>query len=101
MIGGTAVPNGPRGPANVIFDNALDGVFVQSGIDNGIRGNSIYENSGMGIELGSGANLNQAAPVLTNVVTGASSIQVAGTLTSRPKTTYTLEIFASILAGSR
>jgi hypothetical protein len=101
MIGGVTVPNGPRGPANVIAYNSLDGVFVQSGIDNGIRANSIFENGGLGIDLGSGANLNQAAPVLTNVVTGASSIQVSGTLTSRPKTTYTLEFFASILAGSR
>lgn len=100
VIGGTAAPNGPRGPANVIFDNALDSVFVQSGIDNGIRGNSIYNNSSMGIELGSGANLNQAAPVLTNVVTGAST-QISGTLTSRPKTTYTIEFFANILPGSR
>jgi hypothetical protein len=99
-IGGITVPNGPRGPANVIAFNALDGVFIQSGIDNGIHENSIYGDGGLGIDLGAGANLNQAAPVLNSVVTGASTIQVSGTLTSRPKTTYTHEVFANITSGS-
>jgi Right handed beta helix region len=99
-IGGVTVPNGPRGPANLIAFNTLDGVFIQSGIDNGIHENSIYGNGGLGIDLGSGANLNQAAPVLTSVVTGSSTIQVSGTLTSRPKTTYTVEIFANTTGGS-
>jgi hypothetical protein len=99
-IGGVTVPNGPRGPANVIAFNTLDGVFIQSGIDNGIHENSIFGNGGLGIDLGTGANLNQAAPVLTNVVTGVSTIQVSGTLTSRPKTTYTLEFFANTTSGS-
>jgi parallel beta-helix repeat protein len=95
-IGGVTVPNGP---ANVIAFNSLDGVFIQSGIDNGIHENSIYGNGGLGIDLGAGANLNQAAPVLTSVVTGVSTIQVSGTLTSRPKTTFTLEFFANTTSG--
>ena len=69
-IGGVAAPNG-RGAANIIAFNALDGVFIQSGIDNGIHENSIYANGSLGIDLGSGANLNQAAPVLTSVQTRA------------------------------
>jgi hypothetical protein len=94
-IGGVAAPNGQRGPANVIAFNSLDGVFVQSGIGNGIHENSIYGNGGLGIDLGSGANLNQAAPVLSSLTTGPLNIQVTGTLTSTPKTTFTIEFFAN------
>jgi parallel beta-helix repeat protein len=98
FIGGVAAPNG-RGLANVIAFNNLDGVFVQSGISDGIHENSIYGNGGLGIDLGAGANLNQAAPVLSSVTTGALTIQVTGTLTSRPKTTFVIEFFANDTSG--
>ncbi|HEV3343739.1 MAG TPA: right-handed parallel beta-helix repeat-containing protein [Pirellulales bacterium] len=98
-IGGVAAPNGPRGPRNVIAFNALDGVFVQSGLSNGIHENSIYGNGGLGIDLAAGANLNQAAPVLSSVTTGPLAIQVSGTLTSKPKTAFTIEFFASDTTG--
>ena len=98
LIGGIAAPNG-RGLANVIAFNNLDGVFVQSGISNGIHENSIYANGGLGIDLGAGANLNQAAPVLNSVTTGALTIQVTGTLTSRPRTTFVIEFFANDTSG--
>jgi hypothetical protein len=94
-IGGTA-----SAARNTIAFNTLDGVFIQSGIDNGIHENSIYGNSGLGIDLGTGANLNQAAPVLSSVQTISSGIQVSGTLTSKPKTTFTVELFASDTSGS-
>jgi hypothetical protein len=93
-IGGSAAAS-----RNVIAFNELDGVFVLSGIDNGIHENSIFDDSAPGIELGPGANLDQAAPVLTSVETGVSSIQVSGTLTSKPKTTFTVEFFASDASG--
>ncbi len=87
---------GGAGPnANSIADSGLDGVFVQSGVANGIHQNSIFGNGGLGIDLGSGANLNQAAAVLTSVQTSGPGIQVLGTLTSRPKTTFTVEFFAN------
>jgi len=98
-FGGVTAPNGPLGPSNVIAYNDLDGVFIQSGIDNGIHENSIFGNGGLGIDLGAGANLNQAAPVLTSVTTGALTIQVSGTLTSRPKMTFTVEFFANSTSG--
>jgi hypothetical protein len=98
IIGGIAAPNG-RGLANIIAFNDLDGVFVQSGISDGIHENSIYGNGGLGIDLGAGANLNQAAPVLSSVTTGALTIQVTGTLTSRPKTTFVIEFFANDTSG--
>ena len=55
--------------------------------------------AGLGIDLGAGANLNQAAPVLTSVTTGALTIQVSGTLTSRPRTTFMIEFFANDTSG--
>ncbi|HEX4073125.1 MAG TPA: right-handed parallel beta-helix repeat-containing protein [Planctomycetaceae bacterium] len=97
-IGGVASPNG-RGAANVIAFNDLDGVFIQSGIDNGIHENSIEGNGSLGIQLATGANLNQAAPVLTSVQASFLSIQVSGTLTSRPETVYTVEFFANDASG--
>jgi parallel beta-helix repeat protein len=93
---GRTVPAYP----NIIAFNALDGVFIQSGIDNGIHENSIYANGSLGIELGSGANLNQAASVLTSVQTSGFNVQVAGTLTSKPKTSFTVEFFASDANGA-
>ena len=97
-IGGVAAPNG-RGAANVIAFNDLDGVFIQSGIDNGIHENSIAGNGSLGIQLATGANLNQAAPVLTSVQASFLSIQVSGTLTSQPETMYTVEFFANDASG--
>ena len=97
-IGGVAASNG-RGAANVIAFNDLDGVFIQSGIDDGIHENSIAGNGSLGIQLATGANLNQAAPVLTSVQASFLSIQVSGTLTSQPETVYTVEFFANDASG--
>jgi hypothetical protein len=83
------------GPANIIAFNGQHGVFVYSGIDDGIRGNSIYGNTLRGIALGSGANQNQAAPVLTSVRTLQNVFIVSGTLTSTPSSVFTIEFFAS------
>src|SRR5207247_952610 len=62
VIGRKPAANGSTtGLANLIAFNAADGVFVASGIGNGIRSNSIYSNGSLGIELSPGANKNQAA----------------------------------------
>ena len=79
---------------NIIAFNAADGVFVSSGNRNGMFQNSIHDNS-LGIQLGAGANNNQAAPVLLLVTARPQEIQVYGTLTSTPKAMFTLEFFAS------
>jgi hypothetical protein len=49
----------------------------------------------LGIDLSPGANNNQAAPVLLSVQARPQGIQVYGTLTSIPKTSFTLEFYAS------
>jgi hypothetical protein len=82
-------------PANVIANNATNGVSVTSGTGNAILGNSIYGNPLPGINLAAGANLNQASPVLTSANTVAATLEITGTLTSTPRKTYVIEFFAN------
>ena len=72
-------------------------MYVQSGSKNGIFQNAIYDNGPFGIELGAGANNNQVAPVLTSADSTSGDLEVTGTFTSKAKTTYILEFFASDL----
>ncbi len=100
-IGGTATSE-----SNVIAFNVLDGVFVQAGpgTGNAILSNSIFSNTGLGIDLGqdgvtlndpedddTGVNNLQNFPVLTSASTGG----VQGTLNSTPNTAFLLEFFAN------
>jgi hypothetical protein len=80
---------------NTIWDCQGSGVAVIAAKGNLISQNSIYANSGLGIELGSGGNDNQEAPVLTSTVGSATATVVRGSLDSAPNTTFTLEFFAS------
>jgi parallel beta-helix repeat protein len=92
--------NNPAIAGDLIGFNGANGVFVASGSGNSIGGNSIQNNTLLGIKLAPGANLNQAAPVLTSVVTKPLTIQVAGHLTSKPNTTFTIQLFASYTNNS-
>jgi len=83
------------GPANVIAFNGADGIFIGSGKGNIICANSIYDNTLLGIEVGPWANMSQAAPVITSVVTLPMSTQVSGTLSGTPNATFTIEFFAN------
>lgn len=82
-------------PVNVIAFNSANGISVESGNSNEILADSIFDNALSGIDLGSGANRNQAAPVLTTAVRLPFSLEVSGTLTSTPNSIYTIELFAS------
>ncbi len=95
QIGGTA-----SGAANTIAFNAQDGVFVQYGYAVTVRGNSIHDNAGLGIDLwqGTGANHLQSYPVLTGPLAG-STTSVSGTLSSSANSTYTLDFYASAVAN--
>ena len=85
--------------ANIIAHNGDNGVLIQSGLRNTIFGNSIHSNDLLGIDLASGANGNQAAPVLTAAVRKPLGMQVTGILTSKAKSTFTIEVFASSTSG--
>ncbi len=99
---GNVVGGGSAGAANVIANNASNGVHVRGGNGNAIRGNSIHSNAALGIELGpgfnlgndgvtpndgpgdpdSGSNNRQNFPVLSAATSGPSTSTIEGDLTS-------------------
>jgi hypothetical protein len=119
VIGGPATGPVQIGAGNVIQFNKGTGVVIGSSITdastvgNTIRGNSIYLNGGLGIDLGddgvtpnhrhnpgTGPNNLQNFPVIT----GARSLRngdtlVRGELHSAPNTTFTLDFYASATAN--
>ena len=103
----TTVGGTEAGAANTIAFNGHAGVEVQNGPFNRIRGNAIYSNAGLGIDLqgdgptpndpgdaDGGANGLQNFPVVSEVLRGEST-HVSGTLNSRANTTFTLDFYAS------
>ncbi|MBI1886578.1 MAG: CSLREA domain-containing protein [Chloroflexi bacterium] len=107
-VGGVASNNTIGGnPGNVIAFNGGNGVLISDAPGNAIRRNSIFANTGLGIDLGddgvtlndagdgdSGANGLQNFPVITSSTTGGSTT-VKGTLNSKPSITYILDFFGS------
>ncbi len=102
-IGGTN-----ESEANLIAFNVADGVRISSGTNNAIRGNSMFANGDLGIDLAlggvsqndagdfdGGANLTQNFPVLTNALLTASNLIVQGTLNSRTNTSYRLDFYSN------
>lgn len=111
-IGGTAA-----GAGNLIRVNRKAGVAIQSSsaagssgpvASNGdtISGNSIFGNSGLGIDLGgdgvttnvpggsdTGPNRLQPYPVIVAATPEAGGLRVAATLDAAPSTAYTIEFF--------
>jgi titin len=102
-IGGTAAGSG-----NIIAFNAA-GVVVSGSTSVGdrIEGNSIFSNTGPGIDLnGNGFTANGTNPrAFPNhgqnfpILTAQTTKTVSGTLTSTPKTSFRLEFFASPATG--
>ncbi len=111
-----AVGGAVSGAGNIIAFNRYVGVAVtQNNIatGNAIRRNSIFSNSGLGIDLvggnedsfgvtandsgdgDSGANNLQNFPVLTSVTSTSTSITIRGTLNSKPSSSFTLEFFSN------
>lgn len=107
-IGGIAASEGNR-----IAFNRGAGVLVDSGTNNSLRGNAIYGNGGLGIELGvnllpgvtpndagdgdDGPNRLQNFPVITLSEAGLTT-HVAGSLSSTPNTTFMLDFYANPVA---
>ncbi len=110
-IGGTD----PRA-GNKIVNNGGTGVLVSAGTGNLIRANSIFANTGLGIDLlsgghtgvtnndscdsDSGPNNLQNYPLLSSAVSTSSSTTVQGTLNSTPNTTFTIEFFTNTTCDS-
>ncbi len=114
-IGGTV-----SGAGNTIAFNGRDGVRIESTAGNGntILGNSIYSNSGLGINLAggtqngfgvtsndsgdgdAGANGLQNFPTISSAGAAATSLRVQGSLNSIASRTFRIEVFASSSADA-
>ncbi|HXH28798.1 MAG TPA: right-handed parallel beta-helix repeat-containing protein, partial [Candidatus Polarisedimenticolia bacterium] len=102
-VGGSTI-----GQRNQIGFNGTTGVTIVGGTGNRLMRNGINSDVGLGIDLGddgvtandpgdadTGANGLQNDPVLTKVITDASSSSITGTFNSKPATTYTIEFTTS------
>ncbi len=99
------------GVSNTIANNGGAGVNVQGGTATTILGNSIFDNTGLAIDLGTagvtandvtdvdtGANGLQNAPMLVGASNGAGGTTVEGLLHSTPVRTFTVELYANTAA---
>ncbi len=93
---------------NIIAFNAGPGVEIDQARANLVQANSIFANTGLGIDLGgdgvtpndaddsdTGANDLQNFPVLTHVSSYGGRTYFTGTLTSTPESFFTLDLYAS------
>ncbi len=100
------------GAGNTVAFNTGTGISIYSfGADisgNTVRGNSIHDNGGIGIDLGNdgvtpndpgdpdtGANGLQNFPIVSSVVYGGSNTTVDGLLNSTPGTLFDLDFYAN------
>jgi hypothetical protein len=113
VIGGTA-----PGAGNIIAFNGRAGIYISTSssipvptLGNSIRGNSIFSNDGIGIDLNTdafggvdtndscdadtGANNLQNYPVLNSAGKIGSTINIRGTLNSNPNATFTVDFYSS------
>ena len=106
-FGGNTIANNGRSP---IAGEPVGGVVVQLGASNTIRGNSIHDNAGAGIDLGGdganandymdvddGANNRQNYPTIDNVAASAGHDQlyINASLQSSANTTFTIDFYAA------
>ena len=105
-------PNSMVAAANVIAFNTSVGVDIASGTGNLIRGNQIFSNGALGIDLepagstpndpgdaDTGANGLQNFPVLT-FLTNTGLPQVGVELNSTPNTTFSFDLYTSATCDS-
>ncbi|GAB5442642.1 MAG: hypothetical protein Fues2KO_29910 [Fuerstiella sp.] len=110
LIGGTT-----SGEGNFVAHNGGDGIrVINNGSDgNAIRGNVIFSNTGLGIDLDnngvtvndvndsdSGANQEQNYPVLAAATISGADVTVTGTISSTASTTLHIDFFASATADA-
>lgn len=105
-IGGTAA-----GAGNVIAFNNDGGVFVEFGTNNSIRGNAVFSNTGLGIDLvpegvtpndpgdaDAGPNNLQNFPVVSSASTNGGNTTIQASLNSAPSTIFTVDFYHSAAA---
>lgn len=97
-----------NGPTDNIGTNGIELIGDTNTTGNSLRGNSIYANGRLGIDIGpsgvnpndagdadSGPNNRQNYPLFTSVVSTVSQTTITGTLNSTPNTTFTLDFYAN------
>ncbi len=102
-IGGTNT-----GEANVIAFSSTAGILIHPGTNNPARGNRIFGNGSLGIDLynsgvtpndpddsDDGGNQSQNFPVLTSSSALAGSTTIQGSLQSRASSTFTVDFYTS------
>jgi len=100
------------GEGNIIAFNTRAGVAISHGT-NGVLGNSIFSNGGLGIDLGTvgvlandggdldaGANSLQNYPLLSAATNQGGVLRIVGSLASRTSMNYRIEFFSSPAADS-
>jgi hypothetical protein len=94
-------PNG-TGLGNQIAFNYWDGVEVGDATTAGIsiRGNSMFANYNLGIDVINSANNNPTAPVITNAFGYIYDTVVGGTLSSQPSRNYLIDFYRTPSAGA-
>lgn len=103
IIGGTQ-----SGAGNKIAFNDGPGVLAFGGNGHSVRGNSIFSNSGLGIDLGfngvtandsndgdTGPNNLQNFPVITGTISTSNSTTIQGSLNSSPNTTFQIDFYSN------
>jgi hypothetical protein len=92
---------------NVIAFNANDGVSIFDGVGTRILTNSIFSNTGLGINLSAGgreqdlkdpdtgANNRQNYPVISSATNSGTATTIKGTLNSKPRKTFTIQFFSN------
>jgi len=90
------------GLGNQIAFNDWDGVVVGDANTAGIsiRGNSVFGNGNLGIDVINSANDLQNAPVITNAFGYIYSTIIAGTLNSPPGQAYLIDFYRTPTAGA-
>jgi hypothetical protein len=97
--------------ANLIANNTASGITVAAAVantNNTFRGNSIFSNTGLGIDLGAvsttlndtndidtGANGLQNFPILSFATNSLTQVTIVGSLASLASTSYTLDFYAN------
>jgi parallel beta-helix repeat protein len=110
--GSNNVIGGPNGLGNIVMQNSGPGIAIFDGSGsstaNAVRGNAIFGNGALGIDLGndgvtandtgdgdSGPNNLQNFPTIASAANSAGGTTITGTLNSAPSATYTLDFFSS------
>ena len=102
-----------NGPSEDIGVNGIELIGNENNRNNSIRGNFVYSNGGLGIDINpsgvtpndagdvdSGPNDRQNFPLITSVVSTAGQTTIAGTLNSTPNTTFILDFYVNAVCDS-